>query len=166
MSVSLQWNDEVPADTDVAIVGGGFSGLMTLVHVLRNSPRKRVVVVEREPRWSPGIAYGACDPHHLLNVPAGRMGVVSDDPSGFHRWLDERTPGVHAPGDFVPRALFGEYLNEEIQKRLEPHCGRARLVRGVVTRLEPVSGGVRLRFEQGRRRPRERSRLENVRRMR
>lgn len=34
MSAMLERKDEAPVNAEVAIVGGGFSGLMTLVHVL------------------------------------------------------------------------------------------------------------------------------------
>ncbi|MFM8732439.1 MAG: FAD/NAD(P)-binding protein, partial [Phycisphaerales bacterium] len=75
----LRWTEALPADADVAIVGGGFSGLMTLVHLLRLVPGGRFVVLERRPRALPGPAYGGCDPEHLLNVPAGRIGAFVDD---------------------------------------------------------------------------------------
>ncbi|MDQ3294745.1 MAG: FAD-dependent oxidoreductase, partial [Actinomycetota bacterium] len=35
-------------DADVAIVGGGYTGLWTALHVLRAEPSARVVVVEGE----------------------------------------------------------------------------------------------------------------------
>ena len=81
------WSDVVPADTDVTVVGGGFSGLMTLVHLCRALPGGRFAVIERRPLPRPGIAYGGCDHGHLLNVPVARMGAFPDDHGAFQRWL-------------------------------------------------------------------------------
>jgi uncharacterized NAD(P)/FAD-binding protein YdhS len=146
----LAWDDSLPCEVDVVVIGGGFTGLMTLAHVLDSCPQARVAVLEREPRRAPGVAYGACDPHHLLNVPAGRMGVVAADVSAFHRWLGSHAAGAFEPGDFVPRTMFGKYLNEEIRLRLAPHRERAWLVRGHVTRLDVTASGVTVGLADGR----------------
>lgn len=109
---SLPWVETAPEELDVAVVGGGFSGLLTLVHLRRAHPRARLALFERRARCGPGVAYGACGPTHLLNVPAGRMGAFPDEVAGFHRWLESRWPGRFTAGEFVPRRLYGEYLVE------------------------------------------------------
>src|SRR6185436_16372511 len=52
----------------VAIVGAGFSGVMTAVHLLRGaSPRPlRVLMVNRSGAMARGVAYGTNSPAHLL----------------------------------------------------------------------------------------------------
>src|SRR5579884_3628342 len=91
---ALRFDDPLPSSADVVIVGGGFCGLMCMVHVVRHEPDATVAVIERTPRQAPGPAYGACRPEHLLNVPAGRMGAFAEDPFGFVRWLrDAGLPG-------------------------------------------------------------------------
>jgi uncharacterized NAD(P)/FAD-binding protein YdhS len=52
----------------LAIVGGGFSGAMLAVQLLRRGAR--VTLIERERPPGRGLAYGAAYPIHLLNVRA------------------------------------------------------------------------------------------------
>jgi uncharacterized NAD(P)/FAD-binding protein YdhS len=146
----LPWSEALPPDADVAIVGGGFSGLMTLVHLVRLVPGGRFVVLERRPRALPGPAYGGCDTQHLLNVPAGRMGAFADDPGAFHRWLESTHPGRFGADDFAPRALFGQYLTELVRAELATARGRACLVRDAVVHVERMPAGVELLLASGR----------------
>lgn len=145
----LTFGASCPDRADVAIVGGGFSGLLTLVHVLRRDPGARVVVIERTQRPGPGLAYGACGPAHLLNVPAERMGALPDDPRGFFTWLDAREPGRVQPHDFVPRALYGEYLLATVSSITRRHAAQIHLVQGVVERLIPREAGAALSLGSG-----------------
>jgi uncharacterized NAD(P)/FAD-binding protein YdhS len=147
---TLPWSDRMPPEADVAIVGGGFSGLMTLVHVLGLAPRARIVLLERRPTRTPGVAYGACDPAHLLNVPADRMGATTADVGGFHAWLERRMPGRFAPGAFAPRRLYGAYLLELVAARLAPERHRVCLVRDAVVHVEPAPEGFELLTASGR----------------
>ena len=95
----------------VAIVGAGFSGVMTAVHLLRGTGLRpvRVLMVNRSGTMARGVAYGTNSPAHLLNVPAGRMSAFPDDPSHFVRFAQTRDPAV-TPATFVRRSLYGEYL--------------------------------------------------------
>ena len=146
----LSWSEALPPDADVAIVGGGFSGLMTLVHLVRLVPDGRFLVLERRPRALPGPAYGGCDQEHLLNVPAGRMGAFADDAGAFHRWLEALHPGRWSADDFVPRALFGRYLTDLVSAELANARGRACLVRDAVVHVERMPAGVELLLASGR----------------
>jgi uncharacterized NAD(P)/FAD-binding protein YdhS len=135
-------------NTSVIIVGGGFTGTL-LALVAAAAPRLDVVLVERERVAGPGLAYGACGPDHLLNVPVARM-EVGLSPT-FARWLvasgaDLSAALDEAGGDlaraFVPRALFGAYLAERLEEALAAGNGRLRRVRGDVVRVSdrPVPG--------------------------
>jgi uncharacterized NAD(P)/FAD-binding protein YdhS len=56
-----------------------------------------------------GAAY-ADRPHpYLLNVPAGRMSMNSADALEFLKFAQQRSPAATAE-DFLPRSLYGEYL--------------------------------------------------------
>ena len=44
-----RYSSEAPAECDVAIVGGGFSGLMSLVRLAQCAPKCQCVVFERRP---------------------------------------------------------------------------------------------------------------------
>lgn len=147
-ALTLPWTDRASEELDVAIVGGGFSGMMTLVELLKSMPTARIALFERRQRPAPGVAYGACDAGHLLNVPAGRMGAFVDDVGGFHRWLEEREPGRYGAGDFVPRRLYGTYLVELVVDALDAAARdgrtRANLVRDAVVHMERLPTRVEL----------------------
>src|SRR6185503_12853615 len=105
----------------VVVVGGGFSGSVFALKYARANPDAHVIVVERSRRVGRGLAYGACAPDHLLNVPVSRMELGLAPPfgdwlQGHRRELDEALTesGGDLHGAFVPRALFGAYLEERI----------------------------------------------------
>jgi len=81
----MTWDDELPLDVDLLVVGGGYSGLATTMMVTAERPGTRIAIVERSPLAAPGIAFGACEPSHLLNVPSERMGAFPDDPARSRR---------------------------------------------------------------------------------
>lgn len=149
-SVSLPWSDAAPTEVDVAIVGGGFAGLMTMVHLCRAMPHARIAVFERRPRSAPGVAYGGCDADHLLNVPAARMGAFPSEPGAFHAWLGERFPGRWGADDFAPRALFGAYFSQLVAHELATTGAQVCLVRDAVAHLEPLHAGMELLLASGR----------------
>jgi uncharacterized NAD(P)/FAD-binding protein YdhS len=117
----------------VAVVGGGLSGGLFALKLSQARADFRVVLIERGRRLGRGVAYGACSPHHLLNVPVSRM-EVGLTPS-FGDWLgsvpharDAMAPAlVESGGDllaaFAPRALFGDYLQERVAQALVTHDG-------------------------------------------
>lgn len=100
----------------IAIVGAGFSGTMTAVHLLRRavSPM-RIYLIDREGAFGRGVAYARHEFPYLLNVPAGRMSAFQDAPDDFLQYLRELDPAVVA-GDFVPRAHYGDYLEQHLQR--------------------------------------------------
>src|SRR2546429_5590479 len=67
----------------VAVVGGGASGTLAAIHLLRRPEPLRLVVVEEGRRLGRGVAYGTTGDEHLLNVPAAGMSAYPDDPGHF-----------------------------------------------------------------------------------
>src|SRR5262249_52470467 len=102
--------------TDVLIIGGGASGVLLAVHLLRDRPGgHRVTILECRPTLGAGIAYATNHPDHLLNVRASNMSAFPEEPGHFARWLHEQnTSGAAAPGydldSFAPRELYRDYL--------------------------------------------------------
>jgi uncharacterized NAD(P)/FAD-binding protein YdhS len=127
----------------VVVIGGGFSGSVFALKFARARPQARVILIERGRRVGRGLAYGACAPEHLLNVPVARMEVGLEP--GFAGWLRERhtllgEALVESGGDlaaaFVPRELFGTYLEERVQAALSADRARGfHIVRGEAVRL-------------------------------
>ncbi len=95
----------------IAILGFGFSGLMVVANLVRLATRPLEIYIIDPQATGLGVAYSTTHLGHLLNVPAGRMGAFADDVGGFHAWLQTKTMHQHfAPTDFVPRAIYGQYL--------------------------------------------------------
>ena len=137
---------------DVVIVGGGFSGALFGLKLHRAQPDWRVVIVEPRRKLGRGIAYGACGPNHLLNVPVSRMELGLTP--GFGAWLDGRRDelagalvesGLDLASAYVPRRLFGDYIEERVAETLRTR-GRSGLstVRGEAVRLVDDGHGVLL----------------------
>lgn len=102
----------------IAIVGGGASGALTAAQIgLQATVPCRVVLFDPGDRLGQGLAYGTRNLVHLLNVPAGKISALPDDPGHFLDWINRPgnvasllRQGAVAPGDFVPRAIYGCYL--------------------------------------------------------
>src|SRR6202789_3842471 len=95
----------------LVIFGGGFCGTVLPVHLLRR-PRAAatdIVLVERGPAMGRGVAYAAREFPYLLNVPAARVSADSQDPLQFLRFAQHHVPDADGE-DFLPRALYGDYL--------------------------------------------------------
>jgi uncharacterized NAD(P)/FAD-binding protein YdhS len=92
----------------VAIIGGGFSGTLQAINLLRHDG-PRATLIERQPIAGRGVAYSTAHPDHLLNVRAGNMSALPQDPDHFVRWLAKRRPDLSG---FVPRLVYGDYLAE------------------------------------------------------
>lgn len=95
---------------DIAIVGGGFSGVAAVANIVRDATKPvAIAVVSREPRGVFGPAYATPRDEHLLNVPAANMGLFADNPGHFFEWVEGQ--GITAaPGDYLPRKLYARYL--------------------------------------------------------
>ena len=105
-----------PCDNaDVAVVGGGASGVLTAIHVLSRSsdPGLRLTIFEPSGRVGSGLAYSTTDERHLLNVRARHMSAFRDIPGDFLDWA-ARTGRAADPGDFLPRSCYGDYLRDTL----------------------------------------------------
>ena len=96
----------------VLIVGGGASGVISAIQILRSRASVDVDLAEPNDQLGLGVAYSTTDFAHLLNVPASRMSAVEADPNHFMEWADAKAD------QFVPRALFGEYLEETLNESI------------------------------------------------
>lgn len=110
----------------VGIIGGGFSGTLTAVQLLRSSPDVQVELLDPAPVPGPGLAYATNCPVHYLNVPAGNMSAFDDQPQHFFRWAQERDATVHS-GSFLPRGEYGRYLSDILRSASETHGSRLRV---------------------------------------
>lgn len=101
--------------TDVAIIGGGFSGTMVAVHLARHLDDGASVTLFEPDVVGLGPAYGTRHREHLLNTRAAAMSAYDAEPDHFVRWLGWRGEPQH----FVSRRLYGDYLTEIARRAFE-----------------------------------------------
>lgn len=134
--------------TRVVVVGGGASGVLAAVALAQRPAVTSVVVVERAERIGPGLAYGAAEPHHLLNSPAGRMTAVPGDEGHFLDWAAARGASP-APSGFAPRRVYGDYLAAVFADLVREAGGRVSSVRDEVVAIETHAEGATVRLAGG-----------------
>ncbi len=123
----------------VAIVGGGFSGTVLAINLLRNRSTvpPRIILIERRAQVGGGVAYSKAAYPYLLNVPASRMSANSAAPSEFFDFARTRDANVGID-DFLPRGLYGEYLRDCLQKARAEATTDFQIIHGTVL---AVTGG-------------------------
>lgn len=133
----------------VVIVGGGFSGLLTAIHLLHGAVNLQVRLVERAPQFGRGRAYSTCDPGHLLNVRAANMSAFLDQPQQFVTWLGA---GPDVGDRFVSRAQYGEYLQALLRGTLRraTTAGRLLLEQDEVVAVRRAGRGLQVDLALGR----------------
>lgn len=127
---------------EVAIVGGGASGVLTAFQLLRRPDDPvHVTVHEATGVLGRGIAYGTSDPRHLLNVRARHMSAYADVPSDLLDWT-VRAGRDPDPLGFLPRMEYAAYLQDTLAD-VADH--RLTISAGRVDDIVPVAGGFELR---------------------
>ena len=123
----------------IAIVGAGFCGTVTAINLLQQAHGEplRILLIDRD-QHGRGTAYAEHSSYtYLLNVPAGRMSALSAEPLDFLHYAQRALPRVTAD-DFLPRILYGQYLEEKlsIAERAAPSHVSLERVRGTVHSLQ------------------------------
>jgi uncharacterized NAD(P)/FAD-binding protein YdhS len=110
----------------IIIIGGGFSGCVTAVNLVRlSSTPLHITVVDKNRVPCRGIAYATKNFSHLLNVAARNMSALADQPNHFVEWLGTRSeyldePAVTLREKFVPRRIYGDYLHDLVHWHAGP----------------------------------------------
>lgn len=136
----------------IVIVGAGFSGTVLAVNLLRRPGTNpaEIILVERGPAMNRGVAYAARDIPYLLNVPAGRLSADSADAHQFLNFARALLPEADAE-DFLPRSLYGDYLEDLLGRAERESAPQVRLerIRDEVLDLKPFAPrGIEVRFAQ------------------
>lgn len=109
----------------IAIIGGGFSGVLTAVNLVRLSRQPlHLTLINHNRPTARGVAYGTRRMEHLLNVAARNMSAFPDLPDHFVQWLRTRseydtTPDSELRERFIPRMIYGDYLRSLMQQYLQ-----------------------------------------------
>lgn len=139
--------------TDIAIIGGGAAGAAVFGELLRRPDRQGTV------HWitgghapGRGVAYATEDDRHLLNVRAAGMGLFADRQDDFLRHANRSLGHAHGT-DFLPRRLFGEFVQAQVHA-----CMGEALARGARFQLHharalsvqrTADAGYRIGLDQG-----------------
>lgn len=133
----------------IAIIGGGASGTLTAIHLLRAAAARkyplRIALIDRLGRHGLGEAYSTTNPAHLLNALTARMSGVAGDPDHLLRWAGAAGLGAL---EFLPRQEFGRYLQDtlaEAERRAAP-LSRLTQITSDVLGLRPGTGGRAVRL--------------------
>jgi uncharacterized NAD(P)/FAD-binding protein YdhS len=127
-------------------VGGGASGTLIAIHLLRRAQKPlRIALIDRRGAHARGAAYGTHDPLHLLNVRAGNMSAFPDAPLDFVEWGQVESTSVAAP-DFLPRQAYARYLRARLDSARDDAPGGVQLdiVDDAVTSIDLAQRRVRL----------------------
>jgi uncharacterized NAD(P)/FAD-binding protein YdhS len=138
----------------VAIVGGGFSGCLVAVHMMRQTREAlRIVLIDRDDVPGRGLAYRDQPDCHLLNVRASGMSAFPDQPDHFLDWLNAQYSPCNPVGadEFVPRRIYGAYIQSQLLRTAE------EVRRGVsfetrtdeAVGIRTVAGNIELRLKSG-----------------
>lgn len=135
----------------LVIIGAGFSGTVAAIEFLRSAPEDtRLIIINRSGAVARGLAYGTSSSKHLLNVPAGNMSALVDDPDSFLRYCQAHAPQTTS-SSFVSRKLYGDYLTsllESAEKEAWNAVAVERICAEVVS-LKPQDQGAQIQLSSG-----------------
>ncbi|HEY4905039.1 MAG TPA: FAD/NAD(P)-binding protein [Candidatus Sulfotelmatobacter sp.] len=134
---------------NIAIVGGGFSGTMLAVQLLRRDSGIRVAVIDKSSAPGLGLAYSTEDPNHLLNVPAENMSAFPDEPDHLVRWARSNYDPSFRPESFLPRMVYGQYLVSLLQAATARSGNRLSWLRDQAVSLTPQGEHFILQLNEG-----------------
>ncbi|WP_268797102.1 FAD/NAD(P)-binding protein [Pseudomonas huanghezhanensis] len=117
-------SDHLRPAVDILIVGGGLSGTMLAVQLLRRPGKRRILIIEPRSEVGRGEAYSATELGHTLNGNAARMSVDPDKVDDLTQWLTgfiadggwPQSDEQHLPVAelFPPRGIFGLYVQQRL----------------------------------------------------
>jgi uncharacterized NAD(P)/FAD-binding protein YdhS len=109
----------------ILVVGGGVSGAVFALHLMRDFPQLSVdiEIVEPRERLGAGLAYTTDDPEHRMNGPADLMSALPDDPLHFDAWFRktgelQRDPEAQLDSGRIVarRSAFGRYIEQTLRE--------------------------------------------------
>ena len=146
-------------NADVLIIGGGLSGTMLAVQLLRLPGTRQILVIEPRPELGRGEAYSAVELGHTLNGNAARMSVDPDNADDLTQWLTEyiaaggwpESDQQHVPVSelFPPRGIFGLYAQQRLAQARAGSASTVEHVRAEVVDVQVEPAGVRLTLDDG-----------------
>ncbi|OCW29418.1 pyridine nucleotide-disulfide oxidoreductase [Pseudomonas aylmerensis] len=150
---------ETIRNADVLIIGGGLSGTMLAVQLLRLPGQRRILVIEPRAELGRGEAYSAVELGHTLNGNAARMSVDPDNADDLTEWLTDYIGAGGWPESaeqpvpvselFPPRGLFGVYAQQRLAEAKALSASTVEHVRGEVVDLQVSADSTLLTLDNG-----------------
>lgn len=147
---------------DILIIGGGLSGTMLAVQLLRLPGQCRILIIEPRAELGRGEAYSAVELGHTLNGNAARMSVDPDNPDDLTQWLSAHIAAGGWPESaeqnvpvselFPPRGLFGVYVQQRLAEARvvgARHGSTVEHVRAEVVDLQTDVDSVQMSLSNG-----------------
>ncbi len=115
--------ENIPAPS-IAIIGGGFCGMITAVHLLKSKLPLKITIINSGYPFAKGVAYSAHTEKYILNVRAINMSAFPDNREHFLNWLLQKKlykaiVKTLVANIYAPRRMYGEYLLEICQSALQ-----------------------------------------------
>ncbi len=146
-------------NADVLIIGGGLSGTMLAVQLLRLPGQRHILVLEPRAELGRGEAYSAVELGHTLNGNAARMSVDPDNADDLTQWLTDyigaggwpESDQQHVPISelFPPRGVFGLYAQQRLAEAKALSASTVEHVRGEVVDLQVEAHSTLLTLDNG-----------------
>jgi uncharacterized NAD(P)/FAD-binding protein YdhS len=128
----------------IAIIGAGFSGCALAIDLVRQLPEHdEVCLIGSEALFARGVAYGTTRSEHYLNVRAGDMGLGTAGD-----FADTLELADHSRDAFVPRQVYGDYLQLRLEEAVAGHS-RFHAYREHVISVERIPDGYRIYLADG-----------------
>ncbi|MGU3307647.1 FAD/NAD(P)-binding protein [Pseudomonas sp. M5A4_2d] len=146
-------------NADVLIIGGGLSGTMLAVQLLRLPGQRHILVIEPRAELGRGEAYSAVELGHTLNGNAARMSVDPDNADDLAQWLTGYLdaggwPQAHQQPVpiselFPPRGIFGLYAQQRLAEATALSASTVEHIRAEVVDLIVDETSTRLTLDNG-----------------
>lgn len=130
-----------------AIIGGGFSGTLLAINLLRHGSGHVTLIERNADQLARGLAFGAAETGHVLNVRAANMSAFPDRPDHFSAWLEQK--GLGSKDSFATRQTYGAYLRELLDDVRETKGKRLSILGDDAIDLTPNGQGWRLHLASG-----------------
>ncbi|RDI98275.1 pyridine nucleotide-disulfide oxidoreductase [Dyella solisilvae] len=103
---------------DIVVIGGGAAGAAAFGELLARYEAGTVHWIVGRQAPGRGIAYGTRDDRHLLNVRAASMGVFAEHGEDFIQHASRQLGQVKGT-DFLPRRIFGDFIQAQVGARID-----------------------------------------------
>ncbi|MBG9980287.1 FAD/NAD(P)-binding protein [Facklamia lactis] len=117
----------------IAIVGQGLSGASLLRSLIEHAPKSvnyQITVYDPSEQLASGFAYQNDSGTPLMNTAVRALSCQLNNSQDLQEWLQIHHPHEANPNNFIPRLLYGQYLNQAYAKYYQSE--------NIITRHEEV----------------------------